>query len=382
MRNYYDDLGISKNATASEIRNAYKQMAKTHHPDRGGDESKFKIINEAYQILSNADKKADYDIKLNRTKRKGRFTFSFDDFFNVESDGFEDDPFIRNHYGKNPPGTGGFNKKSNRKEKTKGSDLKISIDIYPEDTLREFSKKFTYQRNILCNNCKGDGYKKIPCSFCNSTGTFKIHEGQYVKCSYCEGTGLFDIACQPCEGDGLIKERKEVKINIPKGITYNSTTRMKGFGNQGTNGNFGDLIIHIKDIISSEDFKIKQIDKHKVVYTNEEIDFFDVITGGIFSFNTLKGKREITIEPLQLFKDNSVKIMNAGIPKEFGMQKYTPHLIFFNINYPNLTKEQLNEIKKIKQVVNEHNSKVEEDKGSGNTENEIDGNYDKKHNES
>lgn len=368
MKNYYEELGVSKKATASEIKNAYKKMAKQYHPDLGGDEIKFKQINEAYQILNDPNKKAEYDIKLN-SPRRGRSYFSFDDFFRARGfsndNDFYEDPFVKSHYGE--PYSHQYNH-NKPKRKTKGSDLKISIDIFPEDTLREFAKKFTYNRNILCASCKGEGHSYNMCVSCNGTGHFKMTEDHYVRCSTCEGSGKIYLSCSSCKGEGFQKEKKEVKINIPKGITYSSTTKMKGFGNQGTNNEFGDLIIHVRDVVSSENFKVSEGIKDKYVYSEEIIDFFDAIIGGEFECSTLRGTADVKLEPMQLFKNHKIRIPNAGIPKQFGMQEYTPHIVFFMIQYPDISEEHITYIQKIKEKINGSKTNINENKRSRDSE--------------
>lgn len=353
MKNYYEALGLSKNATASEIKNAFKKMAKEYHPDLGGDSEKFKSVNEAYQILNDPSKKAEYDIKLNHTNtRRTRFNFSFDDFFRNKSgsyestDGFYDDPFVKSHYDNVPHN-------EPKKQKTKGSDLKISLEIFPEDTLVDFSKKITYNRNIICNTCNTEGYKSIKCIACNGTGKFYMTREHVLLCTSCQGSGKIHNTCETCDGDGFNKEKKEVKINIPKGVTISTTSKMKGFGNQGSNGEYGDLIIYIKDIVSSDKFQMSDGTKDKYVFTEKVIDFFDAIVGINIECETLRGIADINIKPMQIFKDHRVLIPNAGIPKTFGKNDYSAHIVLFHIKYPELSQEQIEYIKKIKDELND-----------------------------
>lgn len=367
MKNYYEVLGLSKKATASEIKSAFKKMAKEHHPDLGGDPEKFKNINEAYQVLNDSTKKADYDIKLNIPNR-GRFSFSFDEFFKSRQTSYDstdgyDDPFVKSHYGDST--NTHYNKP---KQKTKGSDLKISLEIYPEDTIIDFAKKFTYNRNIICKSCNCEGHTSTTCQACKGTGVFRILEDYPAKCSNCDGTGKIHLSCNTCNGEGFIKEKKEVKINIPKGVTIATITRMKGFGNQGSNGEYGDLIIYVKDIISSSKFQMSPGVKDKYIFTEEVINFFDAITGIDLQCNTLRGAFNVSIKPMQIFKNHKVTIPNAGIPKHFGKQEYTPHIIFFHIQYPELSEEQIEYIKKIKDTLNGNNGTLKENSGQNNPE--------------
>ena len=375
MKNYYDELNLKKNATASEIKSAFKKMAKEYHPDSnsGGDAEKFKTINEAYQILNDSSKKAEYDIKLN-TPNRGRFSFSFDEFFKHRNTNYDaaneyyEDPFIKSHYD-----VDNAHKEPAAKQKTKGSDLKISLDIYPEDTTIEFSKKIKYNRNIICNSCNSDGYTSTSCGACRGIGLVKMM-GNHFLCNNCDGTGKIQYSCDDCSGEGFQKQKKEVHINIPKGITIANTTKMKEYGNQGTNGEYGDLIIYIKDIISSEKFQISNDVKDKYVYTEQVIDFYDAITGVDLKCETLRGTKDVSIQSMQIFKNHKVEIPNSGIPKQFGTQTYTPHVIFFHIQYPELTEDQINYIKKIKEIINEDsgNSEKSGEHGSSEIKNIID----------
>ena len=360
MNNYYDILGVSKNANSSEIKAAFKKMAKLHHPDTGGNSDTFKNINEAYQTLNDPNKKAEYDIKINTTY-SNKFNFSFDDFFKnnntyTSEDGFYDDPFVKSHYGDHS---------NQNKPKKKGTDLKISLDVYPEDTISGISKKFVYYRDIICESCNSNGYINEPCSICNKTGIF--NNG---ICYSCNGMGNITTHCNTCKGSGFIKEKKEVNVNIPKGVTIDSSTKMKKFGNQGNNGEYGDLIIYIKDVISSTNFKMSPGLKDKYVYTESVIDFFDAIIGTESEYKTLRGTIKVKIKPMQIFKDNRIQIPNSGIPKQFGKQEYTPHIIFLHIIYPNLSEAHIEYIKKVKQELNKI-SDLEKNKTIDDVQNEI-----------
>jgi molecular chaperone DnaJ len=259
MKDYYKILGVPPNASQEEIKKAYYKLAQKYHPDKGGDEEKFKEINEAYQVLSDKEKRAQYD-------RFGRV------FEGEERSGFDFSTFWKNYEREEFPGFGfgidgledlfeeifGFRKERVRKDFKRGNDIKINIELSLEDVLKDQEKEIVISKFIVCNRCEGQGAEpqsKIKeCSTCRGRGevqqikrTFFGSFTSYVVCPECKGEGYVpEKPCHVCHGEGRIKSKEKIKINIPKGVDNNQVLKFKGKGDAGRRkGGFGDLYVRI-----------------------------------------------------------------------------------------------------------------------------------------
>ena len=250
--NYYDVLGVQKDATADEIKKAFRKKAVEHHPDKGGDESKFKEISEAYETLSDESKRTEYDRfgKRNGNSfdpfggRGGGHGFSMDDIFSQFGDIF---------------GNGGsFNRQAHRHPPTqKGSDLRVQIQVTLEDILFGVTKKVKYKRQKPCQPCDGKGGTgKKTCTTCSGFG--RKHVTQHTAfgvisstqlCNVCSGTGQ-SIAhpCKNCNGVGTASEEETVEIKVPKGAVNGIHFGMGGYGNHIRDGVAGDLQVVVQEI--------------------------------------------------------------------------------------------------------------------------------------
>jgi len=260
---YYEILGVKKDASPEEIRKAFHRLAHKYHPDKGGDEKKFKEINEAYQVLSDKQKRAQYD-QFGRIFDQGQpgsgpfegwawgtgsqggveFDFGdigdiFEDFFGVSS------PF-------------GMGRRSSRKDIKRGKDIQVDIEIPLEQTLKNSVEKITIEKQIVCHRCQGTGAEpgsKIKeCFSCRGTGQVQQIKknifGSYTKltiCPECRGEGTTpEKPCIVCGGEGRIKGQETVEINIPAGIDTNQIIRLDGKGGAGKRGGKpGNLFVRI-----------------------------------------------------------------------------------------------------------------------------------------
>lgn len=269
-RDYYEVLGVEKNATDEELKKAYRKLAKKYHPDANPDnkeeaEKNFKEVNEAYEVLSDKQKRQMYD----------QFGFNGPQGFNGQGGGYYS-------YGSGFDGFGGFSDfgdfgdlgdifssffggSSTRSRSSngprKGADLKINIDITFEEAYLGVEKEISINRNEKCSSCNGSGAKKgttaEKCSMCNGTGKIKqiatTPFGQMATqkiCSQCNGTGkVIKEPCPDCKGKGIVKKSIKLKVKIPEGIDEGQTIVLKNEGEVGANGGpNGDLyiVIHIK----------------------------------------------------------------------------------------------------------------------------------------
>lgn len=257
-RDYYEVLGVEKGAGDADIKKAYRKLAKQYHPDvNSGDktaEAKFKEVNEAYEILSDPQKRAQYDQFGHAGTDPngfGGFGGGFGDFdFGGIGDIFE--TFF---------GGGSFGGKSSRSRSgpQKGADLKYAVEIAFEEAAFGVEKEISIHRLEMCDTCQGSGAKPgtspITCSHCNGTGQVQVKQstpfGQFVNiktCDVCRGEGkIITDPCGTCGGKGRVKKAKKLKINIPAGIDDGQTISLRGEGEPGMKGGpAGDLYVSVR----------------------------------------------------------------------------------------------------------------------------------------
>lgn len=269
-RDYYEVLGVQKNATDEELKKAYRKLAKKYHPDanpddKEGAEAKFKEVNEAYETLSDKQKRQMYD----------QFGFDGPQFGGGQGGGYYS-------YGSGFDGFGGFTDfsdlgdlgdifsffgggssrtRSNSTSPRKGADLKVNLDVTFEEAYLGVEKEISINRNEVCKSCNGTGAKSgttpVTCGTCNGQGKVKqvvtTPFGQIATqkvCGTCGGTGkVIKEPCIDCKGKGKVRKSVKIKVKIPAGIDEGQTIVLKGEGEPGkNNGPKGDLyiVIHIK----------------------------------------------------------------------------------------------------------------------------------------
>jgi molecular chaperone DnaJ len=227
MKNYYEILGIEEKATQDEIKKVYRKLAVQHHPDKGGDENKFKEINEAYEILSDPQKRTNYDTQKNNPYQGSPFEDLFSNIF----------------------GGGGFQQ---RRQQAAPSKI-VKVSISPVESFLGVEKKITYFKNTHCQGCNGSGGEQQKCSGCGGSGYklktfgtgFMVQQVR-TSCDICAGRGFTLIhKCYFCNGAGTRSETQEVNIQIPVGIDNGQYLKMDKMGDF-VNGVYGDLILQIQ----------------------------------------------------------------------------------------------------------------------------------------
>ena len=271
-RDYYEVLGVDKNATDEELKKAFRKLAKKYHPDANPDnkeeaERKFKEVNEAYETLSDKQKRQMYDRfgfdgpqgygggQGGGYYSYGGSGFGFDDIFGGFSDASDLGDIFSSFFG------GGSSRTKSTNSVRRGADLRVSLDITFEEAFQGTEKEISIARNETCNSCGGSGAKKgtvaETCSQCHGTG--KIRQvvttpfGQMATqkvCTACNGTGkVIKEVCPECHGKGINKKVVKLKVKIPEGIDEGQQVVLKGEGEVGSHGGpNGDLyiVIHIK----------------------------------------------------------------------------------------------------------------------------------------
>ncbi len=266
-RDYYEVLGVNKDATDDELKKAYRKMAKKYHPDANPDnkeeaEKKFKEVNEAYETLSDDQKRKMYD-QFGPEGPQGFNGFNgqngYYSYTGSGFDGFGDFGDLGDIF--SSFFTGGFGKQSGRKHNgpRKGADLNLHIDISFEESFLGVDKEIIITRNEKCQTCNGTGAKKgtspIKCPTCNGTGQVRQVQNTILgqvqttrTCSECHGTGeIIKEACDTCRGKGTVRKQPKVKVRIPGGIDDNQTVVLRGEGEPGEKGGpNGDLFITVR----------------------------------------------------------------------------------------------------------------------------------------
>lgn len=358
-------MGVPKNATEAEIKQAYRKLAKKYHPDlHPGDkeaEAKFKELNEAYEVLSDKDKRGRYDqfgeagVDPNFGGGTGSpFTgnINIDDIFNSVFDGFG--------FG----GFGGFGggHRANPNTPRRGSDSESTINISFEEAAKGCLKTITYEQVCTCTDCHGTGAKSgsaaKTCPQCGGSGQVRVSQRtpfgvvQTTRtCDRCGGSGkVIDNPCPTCGGSGQVRKRKTIEISIPAGIASEQVLNVSGKGNAGTNGGpNGDLHVFV-NVRSHPIFERRGND----VWCEMPITFTQAALGSEVVVPTIDGKVSYSIhagtQPGDVFK-----LKSLGIPK-LGSRGRGDQFVRVNIEVPkNLSQKQKDLLNQFDSVAEEKN---------------------------
>ncbi len=341
-QDYYEILGVKKDASVDEIKKAYRRLARKHHPDLNpgdkGAEKKFKEINEAYEVLSDSKKRAEYD-QFGKAEFEtgpgfeGFRTRGFDFGFGGTEDIFSD--LFRNLRQEDVP--------------LKGSDLVTSLDISLEEAYKGATKSLSLTKEVVCKTCTGSGAESSQiCSHCKGIGSLKQSRGVFRMshaCPSCKGSGkVITRACKTCRGKGLGMAAETIKVKIPPGAETGSRIKLKGMGGAGTKGGPpGDLYIELA-VTQHPLFKREGNN----IYVEVPVTFVEAVLGGKIQVPTLDGPVTMTL-PSETDSGKKFRLKGKGIPNrktgikgdEFAVIKI---MVPRTINAK--TKEALHEIEK------------------------------------
>jgi len=297
-RDYYEVLGVDKSADDTAIKKAYRQLAKKYHPDMNpGDaeaEVKFKEVNEAYDVLSDPDKKAKYDqyghAAFDPASGGGAGFGGFGDF------GFDINDIFSSFFG----GGGGS---SQRNGPVRGSNITVRLTLTFEEAVFGCKKEITYQKVQKCADCSGTGAAKgtspKTCDHCRGTGYVTVQQRTMMgmmqtrrQCDHCKGTGkIVETPCGECKGSGFTRVTKKLEVNIPAGIDDGQQIGLRGQGSDGANGGgSGDLNI----IISVRPHAVFERDGYDL-YLEEPITYAEAALGAEVEIPTLEGTQKLEI---------------------------------------------------------------------------------------
>lgn len=298
-RDFYEVLGVSKTATDDELKKAYRKLAKEHHPDLNPNdkaaEARFKEINEAYEILSDKEKRAKYDqfghAGIDPNFGAGGFGGGFN---GADLGDFDLGDIFGSFFGGGFGGGGG----RTRNGPMKGENLRTSVTISFEEAAFGIEKEITIARSEVCEECKGSGSAPGTtaeiCPDCRGTGTVRIQRGgggfaftTTAPCSHCGGTGkIIHQPCPSCKGAGSIRKQRKITVTIPAGIDNGQAISLRGQGGSGRNGGpAGDLIVSVN--VRPHPFLQRD---GTSVYLEQPVSFLQAALGAELEIPTIDGK--------------------------------------------------------------------------------------------
>lgn len=337
---YYDVLGLSKGASDDEIKKAFRRKAVQYHPDKeGGDEAKFKEINEAYDVLKDADKRQRYD-QFGHAGVGGAGGGAggnpFEGFGgqNVNFDfggGFGDifDQFF-----------GGGGRSSQQRGPLRGRDVEVQLQLTFEEAIFGFEHTLTLDLEDTCSHCKGTtvepGHSMKTCPDCKGAGqqtkvmnTMFGAIQQTVPCDTCHGAGKIpEKVCTACRGTGTERKKQDIKVKIPAGIDDGATIRLSGRGEAISGGEKGDLYIHIR--VKAHKHFTREGD---IILSDEHISMVDAALGTEIDVHTVDGVVRMKI-PAGTQPDADFKLSGHGVPHVRNPEKRGPHIVNIIVDIP------------------------------------------------
>jgi len=367
MADYYNILGVSKGASDDEIKKAYRKLAHQHHPDKaGGDEKKFKEINEAYQVLSDKTKRAQYDQFGQTFDQAGRsgggqgfggFDFSgFQGFgsqgsqgFNFEFGGENMGDIFSDIFG------GGFD--GGRSRQRKGQDIQVDIEIDFPEMVKGARRVINLRKSIVCDVCEGTGgepsAKKETCPTCKGSGQVRKNVrsffgsfSQVSTCPTCQGKGkAYSEKCHKCGGDGKVKSEETIEIEIPAGIENGQTISLRAQGEAGEYGApAGDLYVNVHVAPHS---KFKR-EKNNII-SEEHITFSQAVLGDKIDVETIGGTIKMKV-PAGTQSGEVFRIKDEGVPY-LGKRGRGDQLVKIIVQIPkHLSREQKDLIERLQSL--------------------------------
>lgn len=347
-RDYYEVLGVDKSASDDEIKKAFRRLAVKYHPDKeGGDEEKFKEINEAYEVLRDSSKRQRYDqfghagVGTNgaRSGFEGFGGFGSGQRVNVDFGDLGLGDIFSSFFGQ---GFGSGKQTGPRK----GRDLEVDVTMKFEEAVFGLDKVISLDVEDECEHCKGStvepGYSMIDCKTCGGSGQVtQLHNTilgqirQTQTCPTCQGRGKQpEKVCTVCKGSGTVRKHKDIKIKIPAGIEDGATIRLKGYGDAVAHGKKGDLYVNI------------HVRPHKkftregdLILSTETISMFEAALGTILEVDTVEGTKKLKI-PAGTQPGTDFRLRGLGVPHLHGSGR-GDQIVRVEVKVPDrLTKKQ------------------------------------------
>ncbi len=359
MKDYYEILGVNKNSSEEEIKKAYRKMALKYHPDRAPEdkkneyETRFKEISQAYRVLSNKEKREQYDRYGQAFEESdfGQQGFSRQDFSHFYDAfggqrGFEDlgfDKIFEEIFG--------FSRGRKREKTVYGDDIVVDLEINLADAFNGLEKEISLRKLETCSACQGKGgFSMKKCPHCQGTGYSQRRASglfgvfiQQAPCSECHGRGeIPEKKCDQCFGQGRIKQEKKIKIKVPAGIEDGQTLRLAGQGEAGAHGSpAGDFFVNIHVLPHKE---IRRQGENLI--KNLTVNFSQAALGDKIKIATLEKPVLVKI-PAGIQPGEQIRLKGKGMPKLYGRGK-GDLIIKIQVEVPkHLSREQKRIIKQL-----------------------------------
>ncbi len=358
-RDYYEVLGISKNAAEAEIKKAYRKKAIEFHPDKNPDdkvaEEKFKEAAEAYEVLSNPQNRQRYDQYGHAGMNSGggaggaQWSGNMEDIFSHFGDIF----------GGGFSGFGGGGSRGSRQRTNRGADLRVKVNLSLKEIAKGAEKKIKVKKYISCSHCSGSGAADSnsisTCSTCQGTGRVTRVQQTILgamqtqsTCPSCNGDGkTITNKCTHCAGEGIVRDEEVISISIPAGVIEGMQLSVSGKGNAARRGGVnGDLLVLIQEESHPELIR----DENDLIY-NLLLDVPIAILGGSVEVPTIEGKVKVKIEP-GTQPSKVLRLRGKGLP---SVNRYGTGDLLVNIGIyipENLSKEEKKQIEKLKSSPN------------------------------
>jgi len=367
MKDYYQVLGIGKDSSPEDIKKAYRRLAHKYHPDKGGDEKKFKEVNEAYQVLSDTDKKGQYD-KFGRVfeggaagsdQGPGGFRWAWGTPPGAEGVDFEEG---QGGFGFDFQDVGDifdefFGGHGQRKQDAKrGRDIEVELEIPLEATLKATEEKIYLSKFSICSRCQGvgaePGTKVQECVSCRGSGEVqqikKTIFGSFTRvgvCPECGGEGFKpEKPCNVCKGEGRIKKEEEIRVTIPAGVDTNQILKVEGKGDAGRRkGSRGDLYLRI--VVKRHAVFTRAGDD---LYAAKPITFSQAVLGDEIEIRSLEGENVLLQVPAGTESKQVLRIKGKGIPHFTGLGRGDIYLELQIQTPKKLTKQQKELLEQLK----------------------------------
>lgn len=361
---YYEILGVAKTATADEIKKAYRGVAKKYHPDRNPGnpeaEAKFKEACEAYEVLSDTDKRARYDRYGHQGVNFGQGGFNYENF--THAGDFED--IFSSIFGNIFGGAGSGQTRSRGPQAERGRDLKVNLSITLEEAFAGKEAEIALTRLETCDTCTGSGAspgsKPKTCPRCKGTGAMRFQQGFFsinTVCDVCQGQGqVVENPCSSCTGRGRVNKRSRVKVRIPAGVDSDNRVRVSGEGEVGPNGGpRGDLYLDIT--VKDHDIFEREGDD---LITQVKLSYAQAALGDEIEVPTMEDPETIVVAPgtqsHTLFRLSGKGMPRVNDPKRFG-DLYVRTIVETPANLTDRERELLRELAEI------NSEKITEGKG-------------------
>ena len=355
--NYYDILGVSKNASKKEIKKAYKKLAKKHHPDLAqeeGSEEKFKKISEAASVLTDDEERKKYDQSGHQRYTQGQKTgfdgqqgFSGFDFSGFQQGGVDLDDLFDMFMG------GGRQRRGRSRRRRSGDDKRVDITLSFEEAALGTEKDITFRRKTHCEDCNGEGgHNPKTCSECNGQGyVTKVQRTALgrmqtqQRCTNCNGQGkTYKSKCKTCRGAGVTSTQETTTIDIPAGVDNGTKLRLRNKGDAARNASPGDLYIFIN--VKTHNF-YERDGRH--IKVEVPISYTQAVFGDTIDVPTLHGDVELTI-PEKTKTNTTFKLRGKGIHARRKGHQY----VTVRIETPqSLTKKQREKLREYQKTLGE-----------------------------